>query len=613
VNEDGTNNTTYYPGAQVNTVTYQISFEGMCAQLTDVDVVGLATRARVMPARTLAVALVALCAGALLPALGRAAASAKECRDLVGLTLGHVAVKSAEPIDDGIFRAGDPNQTSAATAAYSGLPAFCRVQGVSTPVAGSEIGFEVWLPRAKDWTRRLHMVGNGAYSSRIYYAQMVARIRAGDVAVATDTGHQGGELTFAIGHPQRIVDFAHRAVHESVLAAKALTNVYYGASPAFSYFSGCSTGGYQALMAAQRHPRDFDGIIAGDPGNNRSNLNLAFLWNYLSNHPHGDDQHQIVPNEKLLLINHAIVASCDRLDGVTDGVVSDPRSCHFDLQSLLCSQDDAPNCLTHAQIDAVTRMYAGPKDARTGKSIYPGYSLGSEGVVAGEEDELPGWSAYWSNPKRPTEPDRADFFRYWVFNDPHWDWWKFNWGSDIDVINHTIAPVFNATSADLHEFESHHGKLILFMGAQDPVGAADEAIDYYQAVEATASGASQATRRKQTLAFLRLYMVPGMAHCAGGPGATHFSTATRDSEPPVSDAQHDMAIALEQWVEKGVAPERLIATKFDKEHGTDRRVLFQRPLCVYPQVARYTGGPTNSADSFACEVRDRLARAGEER
>src|ERR1700733_4087486 len=564
----------------------------MRAQLTDVDAVVPATRARVRPARTLAMALIALGAGSLLPALGDTAAAA-ECRDLVGLKLDHATVSSAEAIDNGVF--GADSTAHPPTAGYSGLPAFCRVRGVSTPVAGSEIGFEVWLPRRKDWSRRLHMVGNGAYSARIYYAQMGARIRAGDVAVGTDTGHQGGELTFAIGHPERIVDFAHRAVHESVLAAKALTKAYYDASPAFSYFSGCSTGGYQALMAAQRHPQDFDGIIAGDPGNNRSNLNLAFLWNYLSNHPHGDDQHQIVPNEKLLLINRAVVASCDRLDGVADGVVTDPRSCHFDLQSLLCSKDDAPNCLTHAQIDAVTRMYAGPKDARTGKSLYPGYTLGSEGIVVGEEDELPGWGAYWSNPKRPTEPDRADFFRYWVFNDPHWDWWKFNWGSDIDVIDHTVATVFNATSVDLREFESPHGKLIMFMGLQDPVGASDEAINYYQAVEATASGASEAARRQQTQAFLRLYMVPGMAHCAGGPGATHFSTATRDSDPPVSDAQHDMAIALEQWVEKGVAPERLVATKFDKEHGADRRVLFQRPLCVYPQVACFTGRPTNSA------------------
>jgi len=300
-------------------------------------------RARVMLARALAMAL---CAGGLLPALGRTAAAA-ECSELAGVKLEHATVSSAEAVGSGGF--GADGTAHPPPAEYSGLPAFCRVRGVSTPVAGSEIGFEVWLPRAKDWSRRLHMVGNGAYSSRIYYAQMVARIRAGDVAVATDTGHQGSELTFAIGHPQRIVDFAHRAVHESVLAAKALTKTYYGASPAFSYFSGCSTGGYQALMAAQRHPQDFDGIIAGDPGNNRSNLTLAFLWNYLSNHPHGDDQHQIVPNEKLLLINRAVVAACDRLDGVTDGVISDPRSCHFDLQSLQCPKDEASDCLTRAR------------------------------------------------------------------------------------------------------------------------------------------------------------------------------------------------------------------------------------------------------------------------
>jgi feruloyl esterase len=544
------------------------------------------------------------CAVALVPAMGWAA-PAKECHDLVGLTLSHATVKSADVIADGVVRVGNTEHTPVS---YSGLPAFCRVQGVSTPVAGSEIGFEVWLPQANNWTRRLHMVGNGAYSSRIYYAQMVARIRAGDVAVATDTGHQGGELTFAIDHPERIVDFAHRAVHESVLAAKDLTKAYYGTAPSFSYFSGCSTGGYQALMAAQRHAQDFNGIIAGDPGNNRSNLNLAFLWQFLSNHPQGDNQHQIVSNEKLLLINHAIVASCDRLDGVADGVINDPRRCHFDLHSLVCAKDDAPNCLTRAQVDAVARMYAGPKDVRTGKSIYPGYSLGSEGVVADEaEAALPGWSAYWSNPKQPTEPQRADFFRYWVFNDSHWDWWKFNWGSDIDVIENTVGKVFNATSTDLREFKANHGKLILFMGSQDPVGAADEAINYYAAVESTASGLSKAERRKQTQAFLRLYMVPGMAHCAGGPGATHFSTATRDSEPPVSDAQHDMAVALEDWVEHGVAPESLIATKFDKEQGTGRRIAFQRPLCVYPQVARYQSGPTDSAASFTCTAPAKVA------
>ena len=514
-------------------------------------------------------------------------APATECIDLVGRTLDHATVKSAEGVDSGVFTPNNANRKS-----YGGLPPFCRVRGLSTPVAGSEIGFEVWLPQSKSWTHRLHMVGNGAYSSNIYYAQMVARIRAGDVAVGTDTGHQGSELTFAVGHPERIVDFAHRAVHESVLAAKALAGLYYGAAPAFSYFSGCSTGGYQALMSAQRHPEDFNGIIAGDPGNNRSNLNLAFLWNFLSNHPRGDNQHQIVPNDKLLLVNRAIVSSCDRVDGVADGVINDPRACHFKLSSLQCRKE-AKDCLTAEQIEALQKMYAGP-----GKAIYPGYTLGSEGVVAGEDDASPGWSAYWANPKQPAEPQRADFFRLWVFNDPDWDWWKFNWRSDVDVVERTVGTVFNATNTDLREFQAHQGKLIMFMGWQDPVGAASEAINYYEGVEAKASGGSAAERRKQTQSFLRLYMVPGMAHCAGGPGATRFSTATRDSEPPVSDAQHDMAIALQDWVEKGVAPETLIATKLD----SNRQVQFQRPLCVYPKVARYQKGPTDSAASFVCST-----------
>ncbi|HEY2403020.1 MAG TPA: tannase/feruloyl esterase family alpha/beta hydrolase [Steroidobacteraceae bacterium] len=525
--------------------------------------------------RMLALALYAL--------LASGSTLASECSDLVGRTLDHATVKTAEVINWGTFTAPTGTHKS-----YSGLPAFCRITGVSTPVAGSEIGFEVWLPAAKSWTRRLHMVGNGAYSSNIYYAQLVARLRAGDVGVATDTGHQGGELTFAIGHPERIVDFAHRAVHESVVAAKAITNLYYGSAPAYSYFSGCSTGGYQALMSAQRHSQDFDGIIAGDPGNNRSNLNLAFLWNYLSNHPRGDDQHPIIPNEKLLLVNRAIVASCDQADGVKDGVINDPRSCHFELRSVQCRKDaDPSSCLSGEQIEALQRMYSGPKDSRTGKAIYPGYTLGSEGVVAGEDDSMPGWSAYWSNPKQASEPQRADFFRYWVFNDPHWDWWKFNWGSDIDAIDRTVGQVFNATSTDLREFQAHHGKLIMFMGWEDPVGAAAEAINYYEGVEA---------RTQHTQAFMRLYMVPGMAHCAGGPGATNFSTATRDSEPPVSDAQHDMAVALQDWVEKGTAPEDLIATRYASDH----KVLFQRPLCVYPKIARYKGGPPDSAASFAC-------------
>jgi feruloyl esterase len=516
-------------------------------------------------------------------------AGAADCHDLIGLKLDHAAVTSADLVEGGTFT--EDMNGNHAPRSYGGLPPFCRVRGISRPVPGSEIGFEVWLP-LRDWTRRLQMVGNGGYSSTIYYAQMAQRILAGDVAVGTDTGHKGSELTFAIGHPEAIVDFSHRAVHESVVAAKAVTHEFFDAAPDHSYFAGCSTGGYQALSEAQRYPDDFDGIIAGAPGNNRSNLNLAFLWNFLANHRPGDNDRQIVPNAKLPMINRAVTAQCDRLDGVADGVINDPRTCRFDVASLQCTGEDKPDCLTPEQVATVRKIYAGPKDARSGKQIYPGYPFGAEGGVAEADEKLPGWSSYWANSHKPSEPDRADFFRYWVFNDPTWNWWSFNWASDIDAVTEKMGTVMNATNPNLSAFKARHGKLIMFIGWQDPVGTTREAINYYKSVEDKAHGTTQD--------FLRFYLVPGMVHCAGGPGATNFSTATRNSEPPVSDAKHDMSVALEDWVEKGTAPDTLIATKYSNGKGPTGTIAFQRPLCAYPKVAHYKGGPKDAADSFDC-------------
>jgi feruloyl esterase len=523
-------------------------------------------------------------------------ARAGECENLAGLSIDHVEITTATWLRDGVFH--EDTATGRAGRVYRDLPAFCRVRGVARPVKGSEIEFEVWLP-ADGWTKRLHMIGNGAYSSNIGYAQMAERLRAGDVAVATNTGHKGSELTFAIGKPESITDFAHRAVHESVLAAKAVTRAFYSAAPSWSYFSGCSTGGYQGLMEAQRYPDDFDGIIAGAPGNNRANLNLAFLWNFKANHRPGDDLTPILPQHKLPMITAAAIKACDAADGVRDGVINDPRECHFDPAVLQCQAGDQPDCLTAEQVDVVRKLYAGPPDARTGKNIYPGYAIGSEGVVGGEDASHPGWSAYWANNKKPDEPLRLDYFRYWVYDQPDWNWKSFNWGSDIDAIDAKIGALFNATNPDLGRFKARRGKLIMFMGWQDPVGAPAEAINYYNDVEARSRGASPQARRDDTQSFLRLYMVAGMAHCAGGPGATHFSSATRDSMPPVRDAQHDMAVALQDWVERGRAPQALIATRFDHPK-TRSRIVFQRPVCVYPAVPRYVGGPQDAASSFAC-------------
>jgi feruloyl esterase len=359
-------------------------------------------------------------------------------------------------------------------------------------------------------------------------------------------------------------------------------------------------------MAAQRHPEDFDGIIAGAPGNHRTALSLSFLWEFLHNHPPGDNDHQIVPNAKLAMINAAVVKACDAVDGVTDGVISDPRACHYDVGTLTCPAAETPDCLTAQQVATMKAIYAGPRDARTGKQIFPGMTFGSEGIAGAPGDEaFPGWSDFWADPNHPAVPQRADLFRIWVFHDPDWNWWKFDWGKDVDTVTAVMGPVIDAVDPDLSKFRKRGGKLIMFIGWQDPVGSAHEAINYYDSVVARGTGASDAAKLRDTQKFARLYMIAGMGHTAGGPGATNVSNATRDSAPPVADAKHDMGLALYDWVEKGVAPNDLIATHYSAGSGPSSTVQFQRPICVWPKAPRYKSGDQNAAASFACTLPDK--------
>lgn len=522
--------------------------------------------------------------------------AAMRCTDLLRLTLPHAQITSAKMVAPGAFRdpGGNPPHHD-----YSDLPGFCRVHGYSRPTPDSRIGFEVWLPLAH-WSGRLHMVGNGAYDSEIYWPQMADRMRQNDVGVATDTGHQGGALTFAIGHPERIIDWGQRAVHESVLAAKLITRAYFGSPARHAYFSGCSTGGEEALSEAQRYPEDFNGIIAGDPGNYRTSLNIAFLWQFEKNRRAGDNQHPLLSVDDLRLVHAAVMQACDAADGVKDGVINDPHACKFDVESLLCKRGNTSHCLSVGQVAAVRAMYAGPSDPVTGAQIYPGYTFGSEGVEAEPAQPLPGWAEYWANPHRPDEPQRLDFFRDWVFHNARWNPWRFDWHTDPGLVRAAIGSKVDAPNPDLLPFAARGGKLIMFMGWADPVGSALAAIEYFHQVEdftADHLGVKDATTATQR--YLRLYMIPGMAHCAGGPGATNFSTATRDSTPPLRDATHDMTIALEDWVERGELPGTLIGTHY--ADAARKRIAFQRPLCVYPQVARYIGGDVHEAASFRCE------------
>ena len=509
---------------------------------------------------------------ALLPARAGAASS---CEALSGAKIENTTIDYAASHAAGVY-------TPAGATEIAGLPAFCRVHGVVSQVEGSHVGFEVWLPET-DWNGKIEMLGNGGYSSAMSFQAMAEQLKRGYAAVATDTGHTGDDPSFAEGHPEAIVDWAHRAVHISIDAAKAVASAFYGQAPRHAYFSGCSTGGQQALMEAQRYPTDFEGIIAGDPGNNRTHLNAGFLWQFVKNHRSGDLS-VIVPPEKLSAITDAVVKECHGRDGglPTDDFLTDPEACGFSPSELLCKGSDAPDCLTQEQADALTAMYGGARDPRTGEQIYYGWPKGSEnsGRVV---KTLPGWGLYWADPAHPDRPTRLNFWKIWAFQDPNWDWKSFDFDAGMKTVDDRLAPTINAMSPDLSAFRAAGGKLIQYHGLADPVVPPRESSDYYERVQAS-EDQGKPPRADASADFYRLFLAPGLYHCQGGPG------------PNVLDVQ----ASLEEWVEQGVAPDTIAATKYRDDKPADG-VSMSRALCPYPKRAHYNGGgdPTQ-ASSFSC-------------
>jgi feruloyl esterase len=291
-----------------------------------------------------------------------------------------------------------------------------------------------------------------------------------------------------------------------------------------------------------------------------------------------------VPASKLPLITRAVIAACDKNDGVADGIVDDPRTCGFDPRWLRCAGADQPGCLTDRQIAAVQRMYDGPRGSR-GQQVYPGLPKGSEAATVHPNGSPgSGWQQYWGG----AEPARVNFWRYWVFNDPKWDWWRFDVDRDVSEADRKLGRLVDQTSTDLVRFKSRNGKAIVYQGWQDPVVNALDTIGYVERV--------RATQGAETDSFLRLFLVPGMAHCSGGMGATNFGNM--NSPSPVVDAEHDLLAALDAWVERGQAPDRIIASRV-----VDGTTVRTRPLCVYPQWAGYAGtGSTDDARNFVCRA-----------
>jgi feruloyl esterase len=444
------------------------------------------------------------------------------------------------------------------------LPAHCRIVGEVRPVAGSRIGFELWLPPAAAWSGRVVMLGNGGYSSRLPLPALAAELARGSAVVATDTGHQGDDPDFAVGHRQAIADWGWRAVHLTAQGSQRIVARFYGRRAAHRYFNGCSTGGHQAMMEAQRFPGDFDGIVAGAPGANRVTLNAAFLWQYLANHPRGDDSRPILRRDDLSLLQEASFKVCGAANGGSaggragDAWLNDPVACRFDPAVLACRPGQADGCLTPQKLTAARSMYRGASDPRTGKAVTFPWLPGSER----------GWAGYLTDFGRPAQPARTSFWRVWAFDDPAWSWWSFDFGGTLARVRGTLGPVIDAVSPDLSRFSAHGGKLLQYHGLADPVVSPLDTIAYRRAVAA----------RGPTDRWYRLFLAPGMEHCGGGPGFSRFETQT----------------AIERWVEHGEAPERIVAAR-----GAGLPAA-TRPLCPFPARAVYRSGPADAAGSYAC-------------
>ena len=491
----------------------------------------------------------------------------QSCEKLATTPFRGMTITSATSVPAGSFTLPG----NGARAATAQVPAFCRVAGV----VGAEVKFELWMPA--QWNKKLLAVGNGGLAGSISYAPMVKPLNQGYATSSTDTGHSSGtnDASWALGHYDRIVNLADRGVHVMAEADKVILNAFYNAPAAHSYFSGCSLGGHEALIEAQRYPKDFDGIIAGDPANNWTHL-------YMGGHLYyslATDGDSYIPANKVRILADAVNQQCDALDGVKDGVLNDPRRCRFKPETLLCKGSDTTECFTAAQVAAVNKIWTGLR-TKDGQQIFPG-------LMPGGEAGSGGW-ANWITGPEPGRGGHANLgfpaFRYMLFEDPNWDYRSFRYeatdgfDSDADYMDAKLGALFNAVNPDLSAFRANGGKLIQYHGWSDPDITPLNSINYYESVVKNVGAETRGLHDTQQ--FYRLFMVPGMQHCSGGPGTSSF----------------DMLEPLDTWAVKGVAPEKVIAS-----HLTGGAVDRTRPLCPYPQEAQYKGsGSTDDAANFAC-------------
>lgn len=532
--------------------------------------------------------------------LAAAAEAHDTCEALKNMELDHAALVSAKWVEAGPMevKLGYPPR-----AVHISVSGRCEVTGVARPTSDSEITFLLWLPGPADWNGKYLQRGNGGWAGYIDPSNLIAPFVHGYAVSATDDGHRTTsdmpDASWAVGHPEKLIDFGYRSLHETATLSKTIAQSYYGRNASHAYFFGCSDGGREALMEAERYPEDFDGIIAGAPANHWTHHLTGFVWNELA--LDGKPESNIKP-EQLPAIEKAALAACDAKDGVKDGLIEDPRQCHFDPGILLCKKQASADCLTAPQIDALKKIYAGPKDPKTGEQIYPGYEPGTEA-------EPLAWVPWIIVPSQSRTGSIQSgfgntFYSQAVFEDPHWDWHTMDFSRDVHAADNKTEWILNSYNPDLRSFRDHGGKLIQYHGWGDAAIAPQDSIDFYQTV--TQFFARYPDPRSANSAdvpsFYRLFMVPGMGHCSGGPGPASFGNDDTELEAGSPfDADHDLLPALDRWVTDGIAPQKIIGTGRSTGGGGGRMT---RPLCPYPQVARYKGqGDTNEAENFECVAR----------
>ena len=490
--------------------------------------------------------------------LASAAYAAAACENLSTLKLEKATIISAQGVEAGAFTPPG-GRAGRGTNAYQNLPAFCRVQATLTPTPDSHIEMELWMP-SENWNGKFLAVGNGGWAGNIETSAMAAGVAKGYATASNDTGHKGGSASFAVDHPEKLIDFGYRSMHEMAIQSKAIIQAFYSREPRLSYYQGCSTGGRQGLMEAQRYPADFDAIIAGAPVNNVVHLNIQSVARQVDMLR---EPARILPPNKVTLLASAVVAACDAKDGVKDGIISDPQMCRFDPRDLQCKGADGPDCLTGPQVETAKRAWE-PVKTKSGETVYPGSSPGFE---SGYRMPTPG---------SPTNALFTDMPRFVGHQDAKWDVMSFDLDGDLALAMKNAAFI-ESTDPDLAKFKARGGKLLLYHGWADPGPAPQNTINYFSAVGAKLGGTQDD--------WVRLFLMPGMGHCGGGVGPDRA----------------DFLTAMEDWREKGQAPSQIVATRAANQQG---RTEMTRPICPYPQVAKYAGaGSTDDAKNFVCAVR----------